>query len=79
MRYVIIFFIVLLYMNLLKQLEDVLATNCKDMLSGTPGNRCIDSILDILFKLHTKDQLPDALPLLEEYLKTDKYKNFKVE
>ena len=33
-------------------------------------------MLDILFKLHTKDQLPDALPLLEKYLKTDGYDNF---
>ena len=79
MCYVIIFFIVLLYMNLLKQLkqlEVVLKTNCKEMLSGTSGTRCIDSMLDILFKLHEKGQLPDALPLLEEYLKTAKYTNF---
>jgi len=62
--------------ELLEQLFSVLKNNCKKMLSGTSGTRCIDSMLDILFKLHTKDQLPDALPLLEEYLKTDKYKNF---
>lgn len=63
-------------MNLLEQLESILKTNCQNMLDGKRGTRCIDSMLDILFKLHNKDQLPDALLLLEEYLKTDDYNNF---
>ena len=63
-------------MNLLKQLKDVLEKNCQNMLGGKRGTRCIDSMLDILFELHKKNQLPDALPLLEEYLKTDDYTDF---
>ena len=109
MCYVIIFFIVLLYMNLLKQLEVVLKTNCKEMLKieekrqiqkqkqkqkqkqnflkskyktssmktkDTHGTHCIDHMLDILFELYEKGQLPDALPLLEQYLKTADYTKF---
>ena len=63
-------------MNLLEQLENVLETNCQNMLVGNKGTRCIDSMLDILFELHKKNQLPDALPLLEKYLKTDDYTDF---
>jgi len=92
-------------MNLLKQLESILKTNCQNMLKkeeekqiqkqkqkknflkskyktssmktkDTHGTHCIDHMLDILFELYEKGQLPDALPLLEQYLKTADYTKF---
>ena len=58
--------------NFLKSKYKTSSMKTKD----THGTHCIDHMLDILFELYEKGQLPDALPLLEQYLKTADYTKF---
>lgn len=61
----------------MNQLESVLSENCPNMLKGIRGTRCIDNTLELLYQLYKKNELENALPILEKYVKTEDYKNFK--
>ena len=60
----------------LEQLEYVLRDNCQKMAKGIRGTGCVVTILNLTYKLYKKNELGNALPLLEKYLKTANYDDF---